>query len=197
MLDMGRTENRNNGFSTVEALIIVAVIGITAAGGWLVYQHNRTKVTDAAAGNQTTNQQTNTTPAPTVTYLDIKEWGVKLPLSGPIKDAYYVVATNSTDTIWIGLKSLDSAGCAAALGNTQGASAPVAAIIRVLPTDLEPVKGVPYTQLYPGVTIGGYYYAYLSGTKSKTCASQATLQSIDTAFAAAAKTAVSATVTAN
>src|SRR5216683_7521847 len=30
-------------------------------------------------------------PAPTVSYLTVKEWGVKLPLSSTISDAYYVV----------------------------------------------------------------------------------------------------------
>jgi type II secretory pathway pseudopilin PulG len=85
--------SKQAGFSIVEAVLGVAVLGILGAAGWFVYQHNQPKPTDAAATtNQSANQQTTTTPAPTVAYLTINEWGVKLPLSDTIKDAYYVVA---------------------------------------------------------------------------------------------------------
>ncbi len=69
----------------------------------------------------------------------------------------------------------------------------VGAFGRAHPTDHEPVKGTLYTQLYPGITIGDYYYFYISGIKGKTCAPQATLQSIDSAFATAAKGIIAAT----
>src|SRR5690242_13299650 len=90
---MTRMKNRQAGFGIVEALIAVFAVGVLAGAGWFVYQHNRTKVTKAAAGSPPATQQTTPTtpPAPTVTYLDVKEWGIKLPLPNSIKDAYYVV----------------------------------------------------------------------------------------------------------
>jgi hypothetical protein len=69
----------------------------------------------------------------------------------------------------------------------------VGAFGRAHPTDHEPVKGTLYTQLYPGVTIGNYYYFYISGIKGKTCGPLATLHVIDAAFAAAAKSITPAT----
>lgn len=59
--------------------------------------------------------------------------------------------------------------------------------MRVTPTEVEPVQGKPYSQPYPGVTVGNYYYAYISGTKGKVCVSTAALQSIDSAFSSSAK----------
>ncbi len=185
---MNRTANKQTGFSIIEAVIAIVIVGAAVTTGVIVYQHNQTKVTDAAPNtNNPPSQQVTTTP-----YLSIKEWAVKLPLSSNVKDAYYVVATNSTDTMWLGLTSLDSTGCAAARGNTDGASAPIAALIRVLPTDHEPVSGKLYTDLYPGMTVGNYYYALLDGTKSKTCTSATSLQSISSALTTAAKSTVSA-----
>lgn len=194
---MGRMKHINSGVGIVELLVIIAALGVIGAGGWFVYQHNRTKPVDAAINSQPSQQTATATTTPiTAATLDIKEWGVRLPLSNPIKDAYYVVATNSTDTMWLGLKSLDSAGCAADLGNTQGASAVIAAIIRVLPTDKDPVKGILYTQLYPGRTIDGHYYAYMAHPNNQ-CVSTTSHASVDAAFEVAAENIVSATAAAN
>jgi len=189
--------NNQSGFSIVEAVLIVAVIGVIGVGGWFVYQHNKPKATNAAPNtNQTTNQQTTTTtPAPTVNYLDIKEWGVKLPLSDIIKDAYYVILADTSSNadgkpsdIQLGLTHLD-ASCGSITASSTSLSNSLGAIVRTLPTDTDPVSGKLYTQLEPnGTTINGYYYGYADASiKNKTCAPQATLQGIDAAFATAAK----------
>ncbi len=189
---------RQSGFSIVEAVLVVAAIGVIGAGGWFVYQHNRPKATNAAPN---TNQQTTTTtatPAPTVSYLAIKEWGVKLPLSDSIKDAYYIPGISSKGTdglpnqMWVGLKSIDGNGCAAT--NNIGP----ALIFRALPTDTDPVSGQLLTQKYPnGATIGSYYYGYedFTTSSSNACkAPQTTLQSVHSSLANAAKGTVSASV---
>lgn len=191
-----RHKARQHGFGVVGILVTVATLAVIGTAGWFTYQHNRVRPTGATAGTQTTNQsdaqQTTDTQTPAVAYLDIKEWGIKLPLTDSIKDAYYVVATNSTDTMWLGLTSLDDKGCGVSLGNQDGASAPIAALVRVSPTEMEPVKGKPYSEVYPGVTIGNYFYGYVSGTNNKTCAPASTLQSIDSAFTSSVKSGVSA-----
>src|SRR5689334_16624142 len=111
--------SKQAGFSIVEAVLIVAVIGIMGAAGWFVFQQNRTQSISAASNPNPSNNQRfiATTPAPTVTYLTIKEWSVKLPLSDSIKDTYYTFegSNQGTDglpnTAWLGLTSLNSAGC--------------------------------------------------------------------------------------
>src|SRR6266568_9118224 len=112
-----RRREHQSGFSTVEILLVVLAIGIIGATGFFVYQHNRTKPSNAAAGTQAVSQQptaTAPTPTQTVTYLTFKEWGVKMPLSRAVGDAYYVPGVGSvgadgiTNQMYLGLKSLDS-----------------------------------------------------------------------------------------
>jgi len=82
-----KRQEHQSGFGTVEMLLIVLVIGIVGAAGWLVYQHNRPKATNAAPNtSQTSNPQTTTTtPTQTTTYFIINEWGVRAPYSGSLK----------------------------------------------------------------------------------------------------------------
>lgn len=208
-----RRQEHQSGFSTVEILLVVLVIAVLAVSGSVVYLHHKTTTaakTNAATTNpaQSTGQQTSTTttqPATTTTqYITVKEWGVKLPLSDSIKDAYYVVPTGISDdsdgkpsAIDFGLTSLNSS-CGTVTGGPTDYNS-LGSIIRALPTDTDPVSGKLYTQLDPnGVTIGGYYYGYADASiKNKTCSSQTTLQSIDSAFATAAKNTAAVTATTN
>jgi hypothetical protein len=196
-----RRREHQSGFSAITGLLVVLAIVVISGAGWLAYQHNRTKVTNAAAGStQSSTQQpattTTTQPAPTVAHLTLKEWGVKLPLSDSIKDAYYIpgISGKGTDGLpnqmWIGLKSLDGNGCTAT--NNSGP----ALIFRVLPTDTDPVSGQLLTQKYPnGATVGRYYYGYEDFTTSgsNSCkAPQTTLQTVHASLANATKGTVSA-----
>jgi hypothetical protein len=203
-----RRREHQSGFGTVKIVLTVSVIAVMAVTGLVLYQqHKPNSANNSAATSQTqatTQPQSTTTTQPaaaTAQYLTIKEWGVKLPLSGNIKDAYYEVSTGSVDangqpnTMWLGLTSHNGGDCDATKANKPGATiiSDIGVLGRALPTDHEPVLGTLYTQLYPGVTIGKYYYFYISGTKGKTCAPAATLHSIDSAFSTAAKGIVTAT----
>src|SRR5260370_1002218 len=57
--------NKQAGFSIVEAVLAVLIIGAMAAAGVFVYQHNRTKPTDAATNKQPASQPTQTQPTTT------------------------------------------------------------------------------------------------------------------------------------
>lgn len=202
------TKRDQSGFSIVEVLLVILVIAVLTVTGLVVYQHHKSSsAKNSAATKQTqpTTQPKDTTttqPAQTTTtqYLDIKEWGVKLPLLNDIKDAYYVVPTGISDDsdglpsgIILGLTSLNNS-CGTVLPGNTGFDNSLGEIVRALPTDKDPVSGKLYTQLLPdGTTIGSYYYGYSSSIKSKTCAPQATLQSVDSDFATAVKGIVTAT----
>ncbi len=196
--------NKQAGFSIVEAVLALVIVGALATIGVFVYQHNQTKVTDAAPN---TNQQpSNTSPAPTTTYLTIKEWGIKLPINASITDAYYVPGVGSvgtdgvTNQVYLGLKSRDADGCTAD-GSNHGKDSALATIFRSKPGEVDPVTNKPITQENPGgVTIGNYYYAIegQANTNISTCkAPQNSIESAGSAFASAAKGLVSASTTAN
>lgn len=187
-------------FGSVQIALIAFVIAALVVTGLVLYQRHR----PISAMNSAATSQTQTTaqpqskaaaqPGPTVAYLQIKEWGVKLPLSDNIKDAYYVVPLGVSKNqdgqpsgILLGLTSLN--GSCGTLTNTgRGSADALGEIVRTLPSDKDPVSGKPFAQLNPGgSTIAGYYYGYTSSSKNKTCASATTLQSIDSAFGTAVK----------
>jgi hypothetical protein len=123
-------------------------------------------------------------------YMDITQWGVELPLSSSISDAYYIPSNSSvgsdgiTNQIYLGLSSLDSDSCTAA-GSNQGLDSAIGVLFRSKLRDIDPVTNVAYTQEYPnGIRIGGYYYAYQDSVDSdSTCkAPEAIAQSINSAF---------------
>lgn len=194
---MKKIKKHQRGFGIIEIIILLVVVGVLALTGWWVYQNNRTKVSDAAKGtSQSANNPSITTnPGPAVTYLEIKEWGVRLPLGEGIKDAYYVVprgisldADGLPSGIIMGMHSLD-ASCGVVTSESPGFNNSFAEIVRALPDEKDPVSGRLYKELLPsGVTINGYYYGYSKMTQDKACASLGKLNSIDTAMMGAAKT---------
>lgn len=182
----------------MELLLVVLVVALLAVIGAVVYQHyqpsNARSSTQTSTTHTGTTQTSPTTPQPATQYLTIKEWGIKMPLSDSIKDAYYVVGKGSSDgpggpptTMWLGLTSLSGPNCVPS-NNDFGKRGALGAIVSTLPTDTDPVSGQSYTQEYPnGAVISGHYYFYQSWLKNNPCASESTLQPIDGAFAAAAK----------
>jgi len=203
------TKRDQSGFSTVEIVLVVIVAAvIIAAGSFVAYRYHHknvsTKSSAATGSSQTATQPQSTTTTqtqqPAAQYLDIKEWGVKMPLSATIKTAYYDVGKGSSyspgglpSTMWLGLASLSGASCNPS-NNDSGQRGALGALLRVSPTDTDPVSGQLLTQKYPnGQTVNGWYYAYQSWAANNPCASSATLQPIDSAFATAIKSAVTAT----
>ena len=112
---------KQSGFSVIEVLLIVLVVAALAATGFVVYQHHKSGTKSATATNSPQTSTAKQSAQAATQYLTNGEWGVKVPLSDPIKDAYYNVKdSNTTDglpnTAWLGLKSLDgSTECNASL----------------------------------------------------------------------------------
>jgi hypothetical protein len=191
---MSRRIGRNqSGFGFLGLLPLVTAILIVAGSGYFVW--NRSKKSEVSSS--ATSSGASTSHAVTEdkgTALVIKEWGVQLLLPSNYADAYYVVSNNSVDddgspnTIWLGTKTFDAAGCKAIVANEGGK--PIASISRVLPTDTDPVQGTLDTELYPnGAIIGKYYYLYKSWAKSNKCVRGDLLSNFDNAFTVSIKSA--------
>ncbi len=186
------TKRDQAGFSIIEVLLVVLVVSALAVICFVVYQRHK----PSSAMNSAVTSQTQTTTQPTTQYLTIKEWGIKLPLSDSIKDAYYVAGVGSvgtdrvTNQVYLGLTSLNSNGCTAA-GSNHGQDSALGMIFRSKLGEVDPVTNKLLTQEYPsGVTIGSYFYGFegFNNSNISTCkASQTTIQSADSAFATAAK----------
>lgn len=192
---MAKKQGHQRGFGIIEIIILLVVIGLLAFAGWRVYQNNRTKVSDAAGSSTQNSSTTGQSQKPDVAYLKIKEWGIKLPLSKEVNDAYYVASVSSVgkdglpNAIFLGLKSLDSFGCTADGGN-HGKNSAVGAILRVSPGETDEVTGNLIMDEYPnGTTIDGHYYAYAAWV-NETCGTANYLQSVETVFATVARNSI-------
>jgi len=151
--------NKQAGFSIIEAAIVVVIVGATAAAGAFVYQHNQTKVTEAAAHlNQPSNQQTTTNPpTPTVGYLDIKEWSVRLTLNSSTASLYYYINPDLPDVAYLSLKSISAVSptCAADKGS-------LGAISRLTPAQHQSALSGSIHSIPGSLQIGNYWYGYES-----------------------------------
>jgi len=200
---MSSLKNHHGGFGLIGIIAIILVVGAIAGIGFFIHNHHtRTAPTSA----ETTNvvppapkaPSTSTTPTDEGATLIVKEWGVSIPLPASLKDAYYVPSTGSADTdgsintIWLGLKSKDTETCGAALGNTGGST--LGGIVRVLPTDTDPVTGKFYSELLTGVQIEKYYYGFgPSLDADNKCGSVDSRRDINAAFGSATKSATATT----
>ncbi len=202
---MQQNSLRQTGFGTIETVIACLVVVVLAAAGWFAYQHNRPRVSNAASDTGATpiHQPATTKPQPTVKYMEIKEWGVKLPLSDQIKDAYYIDGGSSEGLgtpptrLWLGIKSKSEAKCNPD-NNNNGKRGALGALLRFPPDETDAVTGQPLTEEYPdGTTIGNYYYTYQSWKKDNPCAPEEILLSVDTALAAAARMIITSPTTTN
>lgn len=165
------TTNKQSGFAMIEiAIIAVLVIGILSFIGWTAYNSFHKPTTQV--GDQTTSSSnsqpsketstaTPTTPAtPVNTSLDIKEFGLKVPLDSSISDATYSydpsVNTNPTEAqiVSVTTKALTSAS------NNK------CNLFEITKTQDQNIYGTP---LVPNSVntfkIGSYYYI-LSGIQS-------------------------------
>lgn len=202
---MNSFNNRQSGFGVLGVLVAVVAVAIIGGVGFMVFKKSSdtrssstptsTVPAPAPRADESGEAQTAKPGEPQPYLLEIKEWGVILPLPERVKDAYYTTAGSNTgddglsNTAWISLTSLDGTSCDVAKTGPTKTATPVGFIGRALPSDEEPVKQVLYTKLYPnGVTIGGYYYFYVSATDVK-CASNESLQTINSALTSATKSA--------
>lgn len=180
----------DDGIGLVGVLAAIVIIAVIAFGGWAVYKHDHKTKNNAKSNGTSTTRDTQSSSA-TQSYMDIAQWGVKVPLSRAISGLYYVVSTSTQDsngqpnTIWLGLKSIKANDCTPTALNTNNTA--LSALSRYTEGQTDPISGETDTSLHPyGVTIDGYYYALNDeGTLDSGCAPQSSFNSIDSALRSA------------
>jgi len=80
------TYRNQSGFSVIEVSLVLLIVAVLAATGFVVYQ--RQQSSSAKSGVPTTSVQTTTQPTATITYFDIKEWGVRAPYPCSLRLTY-------------------------------------------------------------------------------------------------------------
>jgi prepilin-type N-terminal cleavage/methylation domain-containing protein len=155
------TKRNQSGFSVVEVSLVLLVVAVLAATGFVVYL--RQQSSSAKGDVPTTSVQTTTQPTTTTTYFDIKEWGVRAPYSGSLKLTYRMSAGDKSATFSADQLSALSSECAGRGGT----------IIRWAPTDKfsagPPDAYTPTAEqafagkepsAVPYAHIGNYYYTF-------------------------------------
>jgi len=150
------------GFAAVETVLIVVIIGLLAGVGYYVWHTNQqTKATLDAASKvaqsspaKVTQKPTNSVSSQTSTtaYLTFSEWGVKIPLSPSISDAYYAYKNGY---VYLSVRSLSNTDCSAD-------STTLGAVTRFTADEKDTYSGELYIDEMKGATkVGSYYYAYV------------------------------------
>lgn len=169
-------KTNQKGFSAVEIILVVAVVGLIGAVGWLVYdrqQGNTNAKTEtsepakAAASNTSQKEDANNTPEDQAKYLVIKEWGVKLPQGDSASLSYVVKDTNTVSIRSAELDKVSANGC-----NTNSVTVVRGTANEVVPSSVDDPNNPTFMAVYNETTIndsdlsarsikakvGDYYY---------------------------------------
>ena len=141
------------GFSVVEILVVVVVVGLLGAVGWLVYDRQKSN-TDSKNTAAQTSEQTKSVADDTEqqTFFEIKELGVKFELSDNLAGLYYTMG-NDNKTAYFSLNEFKGTDCAA------DKTAQVA-LTRYTDADFE---NDPLASKNDARKIGNYYYMSAGG----------------------------------
>src|SRR5882762_9215057 len=163
-----KKQNKNqSGFGAIEGILIIVVILLLGVVGYMVYKNQNKAATTAVTSNSSSTSPEKTVAPVKETkannagdYLVIKEWGVELPLSAGIKDAYYANLKNNTfsyPVYALGIKSLTALDSNCAAENLS-----VSLILRqtIAQHDTNSTKNDPLNSPVYDMKIGGYYYGY-------------------------------------
>jgi type II secretory pathway pseudopilin PulG len=183
------------GFSAIEGLLIVVIVGMLGGVGYYVWHANSqaNKTLDSAASESQNSPVVTTKKQPK--YLNITEFKIKLPLSDNIKDAYYLDVkgklTASVGSIVFGLHSFDSGktipdGCKPSLDKVAYGSdgAPVGDGLVVLSHDLNNTSGRTAAQHADAheSKVGNDYFSLDSLCSSTDPTAQAKIKTAQDAF---------------
>lgn len=163
-----KNNGNNSGFHLIIIPLIVVIIGIIGFAGWYVWDTNEknNSATNSQATTPTPTSSVSVTPTVSTTkYLEISEWGIKVPLSSAIQEAIYTPYTslvNDELQIFLSTQNINSLypECA---GVSPSMVEGVARYFRFANTDANVNE---LLQAHPNSPkIGNYYYYYLGHIK--------------------------------
>jgi hypothetical protein len=198
--------NNQSGFSLIEALLMILVIAVIGFCGYFVYHSQKSKTASASAHKTTGDSAKTKTVVETQyivvrdnqKYLNIKEWGVIIPIDDSIDSVVYtgghydIGGGSSPDDARLGLLSLGS-DCSEL---PDASSAPLGWYVRFTKDDVNAEK---VEQVEPGSTslhelvktavkipgsdggYGAYYVAYAKPTSD--CSNGENMASVNAATA--------------
>lgn len=155
-------KKNEKGFSVVEILIVLVVVGLIGGTGWYVWQpKHKTTENNKSTTNSTPATEQKATDNPEVksevNYLTIKEWGVKISLRDTDKVSYAYTSQPNGSYYGSSYDSTIDVELKAGQEPPAGCSSKVGALLRSKdkpqPTD---VNGHPSISNFK--QIGSYYY---------------------------------------
>lgn len=106
------------GFGVVEIVVVIVMVGLLGAVGWLVHDRQKIKTENKDMAAQTSVQtdeqakQESKDEEKQTNYFEIKELGVKFELSDNLSGLYYAIG-NSNRTAYFSLNEFKGTDCAA------------------------------------------------------------------------------------
>lgn len=93
---MKKLNKNQSGFSMEFIILLILLLILLAILGWWVWSQNKknnnsTPQSSTPSSKQSDKAESKPPPPPAVKYLEIKEWGLKMPISDDITGAYYTV----------------------------------------------------------------------------------------------------------
>jgi hypothetical protein len=167
-----------NGFSAVEALLIVIIVGMLGGVGWYVWHsqkqvdktYSQTANSSAVPKSTKSAQPISSPQASTNNFLVISEWGVKVSYNSSIGKAVYRTDSLDPGIAFLSTDTLANTDCDV---NHNGGGY----FIRFKDGQMDGEAKKTYTDEYPNATkLGSYYYAYGLPETAATCSSNTSVQ---------------------
>lgn len=174
---MGKLKHNQSGFGAVETVIIIVIVGLLAAVGWLVYDRNNKDNNDKQEVSSTTQQANNTN---TTGYFEINEWGVKFKTNDQLDGLYYVYTGEKQGTtgsiVDFSVVALKGTDCA--IDKTSQFR-----LVRYSQAEVDALKDDTSdmaTAIKAGTKLGDYYYVEQSN--NDVCSQDSTVQATANEF---------------
>ena len=170
---MGKSKNTETGFSAIEGLLILIIIGIVGFAGWYVYDAHKKANATYNAASQSSTSTAKAASSTARKFLVIKEWSVKLTVdSSAVASPVYntpVTLPDGNQEVVLGSATWDSLTCqgSGSTLNIKKATGVGDELIRG--TDQSKVLADQAVSSGNVIKVGDYYYTYQNNTGIGSC----------------------------